>query len=149
MSFNKNLEQTIDNEIFTTQEMEQCPSKEIVELKTQLRNRKLYIKNIEKKLKKQEIIIEYFKNNFSIDQFNKISDMAYNEICRKEGVILQKDMKASRLINIIREKNTIINNIARRYSIPSSEIEMLNTYPAARKPCACIADQDTNWRFKN
>ena len=65
---------------------------------------------------------------------NNSSSTVLNEISRKEDVILHKDQKASRLIEIIREKNLIIKNLIRRYGL--------------RNLNKSEADINKNWRLR-
>ena len=86
--------------------------------------------------------LEYLKSY--IPKEIKIKDLALNEIFRKEDVIQHKDAKATRLINIIREKNDIINNLKRRRGLeykPSGACELPKKLRSA--------ENDTNWRSKN
>ena len=85
-------------------------------------------------------VLEYLKT--FIPKETRIKDLALDEINRKEDVIQYKDMKATRLINIIREKNDIINNLKRR-SVIGKKSNLNQGFKIYN------ADNDKNWRLKN
>lgn len=122
----------------------------------ELQNERLKSNELQSRVSYLETLLQHYEQRFpqhikeitemNIQHNKTMEDMAFGEIKRKEDVILHKDMKATRLINIIREKNTIINNLVRRYSIPLDEIQPFAN-PAAIK-LNSVADNDMNWRIK-
>ena len=124
----------------------------------ELQNERSKSNDLQNRVTYLETLLQHYEQRFpqhikEITEMNilhnkAMEEMAFGEIKRKEDVILHKDLKATRLINIIREKNTIISNLVRRYSIPQDEIQLFAN-SAAIKPCNnSVADSDMNWRIK-
>lgn len=100
---------------------------------------KLKLKQKEAELNEKDLIIKSLKNKTDellsklkpYIKFNNerkiIQEQAFKEIFRKEHVIGHKDEKATRLINIIREKNIIIKNLERRVGKTNSINNNINS----------------------
>ena len=122
------------------------------ELKRMLRDLNANFRNSEEENKILRNALEYLKTYIPKESY--VKDLALNEISRKEDVIIHKDMKATRLINIIREKNDIINTLVRRQAW--RDVGKVAAGTCIRNRAACTkqvrlrsADSDKNWRAKN
>ena len=103
--------------------------------------RDLRQKLLESNLEKEDLrnTLEYLKSYIP-------KEIAMDEVFRKEDVILHKDAKATRLINIIREKNDIINNLKRKRGFEHKPAGFSDACVLPKRLRS--AQNDTNWRSK-
>ena len=107
------------NNIWTNSSNEKGYLSKIAQLETLVKEREEQFRNsvnINNALRAQ---LRNFENgmahgNYTLNSWIHYARNLEQEVKRKEGVIMEKDKKATRLIEIIREKNRIINGTANR-----------------------------------
>ena len=119
---------------------------EIRELKRKLADSDTNLKNANQQNENLLSVLEYLKTY--LPKETQLKDLALNEISRKEDVIIHKDMKATRLIKIIREKNDIINNLKRRRAFEQMPAGLSNKNTPGSNKIQLSADSDKNWRSR-